>query len=88
MDQMFADSNINIPRLCGLGCCVHNMHIVQGRCFCIMNSTISGCISLALAEQPAGAVVLFRRAIEKILLLNLKVFLIMFAPFFDVCPAA
>lgn len=44
---------------------MHCLHTVQGQVFGLEPSLISGCIALALTEQPAESVAKFREAVRK-----------------------
>ena len=64
MDRLLANASPGMPPLSGLGCQAHCLHIAQGQVFGLEPSLISGCIALALAEQPAESVAKFREAIR------------------------
>ena len=66
MDSMLSAQR-PAARLWGLGCVIHNLHIIQSKAYGCLSETISGVIALALATQPAGAVSALRKSIAKVL---------------------
>jgi hypothetical protein len=67
MEKLMTNDRPGVPRLCCLGCQVHCAHTIAGKTLDLTKLAISGAISLALAEEKAGAVKVLRSAIALVL---------------------